>query len=123
MKLSYIIAFVSDMDAAVRFHRDTLGLTLRFQSPGWSEFETGSTTLALHLSSETNRPGTMQLGLQTEDLQAFAAALALEGLRFTREPREEHGSLIAEFADRAGGAVFGRCSGELPAVTTLQRTS
>jgi hypothetical protein len=27
-----------------------LGLRLRFESPGWSEFETGVTTLALHVA-------------------------------------------------------------------------
>jgi catechol 2,3-dioxygenase-like lactoylglutathione lyase family enzyme len=53
-KLTYAIKFVADMDRAVRFHRDTLGLPLKFQSPGWSEFATGDTTLALHPASEKN---------------------------------------------------------------------
>jgi len=48
MRLSHLIKFVADMDKAVVFHRDTLGLTLKFQSPGWSEFATGETALALH---------------------------------------------------------------------------
>jgi catechol 2,3-dioxygenase-like lactoylglutathione lyase family enzyme len=39
---------VSDMERSVRFYRDTLGLKLRFQSPDWSEFDLGPTTLALH---------------------------------------------------------------------------
>src|SRR5712691_5735574 len=47
-KLSYVIKFVSDMDRAVSFYSDTLGLALKFESPGWSEFLTGETTLALH---------------------------------------------------------------------------
>jgi len=33
---------------AVKFYRDVLGLTVKFESPGWSEFATGETTLALH---------------------------------------------------------------------------
>ena len=33
-KLSYVIKFVADMDRAVAFYRDTLGLPLKFQSPG-----------------------------------------------------------------------------------------
>jgi len=56
-KLTYAIKFVADMDRAIRFHRDTLGLPLKFQSPGWSEFMTGETTLALHPASEKNPPG------------------------------------------------------------------
>ena len=102
MKLAHIIAFVSDMDAAVRFYRDTLGFELRFQSPEWTEFATGSTTLALHPSSATHAAGTMQLGLHTEDMESFAATLGREGLRFTREPKMEQWALLAEFADQAG---------------------
>jgi lactoylglutathione lyase len=43
MKLSYVIKFVADMNRAVKFHRDVLGLPLKFESPGWSEFVTGET--------------------------------------------------------------------------------
>ena len=35
-KLAYAILFVADMDRAVKFYRDTVGLPLKFQSPGWS---------------------------------------------------------------------------------------
>jgi len=52
MKLSYVIKFVADMNRAVKFYRDVLGLDLKFESPGWSEFATGETTLALHPASE-----------------------------------------------------------------------
>ena len=47
MELRYAIRYVADMDKAVAFHRDTLGLTLKFASPFWSEFDTGETVLAL----------------------------------------------------------------------------
>jgi catechol 2,3-dioxygenase-like lactoylglutathione lyase family enzyme len=56
MRLAYVITFVADMDAAVAFYRDTLGFKLRFQSPGWSEFDTGSTTLALQRARPRIRP-------------------------------------------------------------------
>jgi hypothetical protein len=36
------------MRRSVAFYRDTHGLGLKFESPAWSEFETGATTLALH---------------------------------------------------------------------------
>ncbi len=32
-RLNHIIAFVADMDGAVRFYRDVVGLPLKFQSP------------------------------------------------------------------------------------------
>jgi catechol 2,3-dioxygenase-like lactoylglutathione lyase family enzyme len=30
----YVIKFVTDMNKAIKFYRDTLGLQLRFESPG-----------------------------------------------------------------------------------------
>jgi len=48
-QLRYVIKFVSDMGKAVRFYRDAIGLQLKFESPGWSEFATGETILTLHL--------------------------------------------------------------------------
>jgi catechol 2,3-dioxygenase-like lactoylglutathione lyase family enzyme len=47
-QLRYAIKFVADMDKAVKFDRDVLGLKVKFESPGWSEFVKGDTTLALH---------------------------------------------------------------------------
>ena len=64
MKLVYAIKFVADMDKAVAFHRDVLGLMLTFQSPEWREFLTGDTTLALHAASEQNTAGKVQLGFR-----------------------------------------------------------
>ena len=102
MQVAYVIKFVADMPAAVEFHRDVLGLPLRFQSPGWSEFATGTTTLALHPANPEHAPGTMQLGLAVEDIHAFAAAMKARGFRFTREPTPEHGTMLARFIDATG---------------------
>ena len=49
---------VSDMERSVQFYRDTLGLKLRFQSPDWTEFDLGTTTLALHGGGKPAPPGT-----------------------------------------------------------------
>src|SRR5437016_2685890 len=40
MRVNYAIIFVSDMKRAVSFYRDVLGIPLRFESPGWTEFAT-----------------------------------------------------------------------------------
>jgi hypothetical protein len=39
------------MRRSVAFYHDSLGLPLKFESPEWSEFATGATTLALHASA------------------------------------------------------------------------
>jgi lactoylglutathione lyase len=75
--LVYAIKYVSDMAAAVRFHREQLGLELRFESPHWSEFETGSTTLALHPASP-------------------------ERIEFVSPPTLLHGQKLAKFQDTDG---------------------
>ena len=42
-QLRSVIKFVADMNKAVKFYRDVLGLQVKFESPGWSEFVTGET--------------------------------------------------------------------------------
>jgi catechol 2,3-dioxygenase-like lactoylglutathione lyase family enzyme len=71
MKLNYVIEFVADMDRGVKFYRDVLGLSLKFQSPGWSEFSTGETSLGLHPGSEKNPAGSIELGFNVTNLEKF----------------------------------------------------
>jgi len=105
VKLGYAIHFVADMDRAVAFYRDTVGLALKFASPGWSEFATGETTLALHPASKENPAGTTHLGLHTDDIAGVHRALSAQRVRFTREPTPEHGITLAEFVDSEGARV------------------
>ncbi len=105
MRLTYVMKFVADMDKAVAFHRDVLGLRLKFQSPGWSEFLTGETTLALHIASDKNPAGACQLGFRVEDLEAFHRDKAAAGVVFTRPPEDEHGTKVASFLDCEGAEV------------------
>jgi catechol 2,3-dioxygenase-like lactoylglutathione lyase family enzyme len=105
MRLNYAIKFVSDMDAAVAFYRDRLGLNLTFQSPFWSEFETGETRLALHPASDDNQAGSVQLGLGADDLDRFHAEAQSHGIVFTSPPIEMHGSRIARFRDLDGAEI------------------
>ena len=102
--LTYVIKFVEDMDKAVQFHVDQLGLKLRFQSPEWSEFETGTTTLALHIASAENPAGGCQLGLGVSDIQQFYSDATRKGVQFTSPPTELHGQRIAKLRD-VDGAV------------------
>lgn len=101
MQLAYVMVFVEDMEAGVAFYRDVVGLPLRFASPGWTEFDTGSTTLALHPSSNDNPAGTMRLGFQVPDMDACRKQLGQAGIALSGEPRAEHGMLLAEFTGPA----------------------
>ena len=105
MRLTYAIKFVADMDRAIAFYRDKLGLELKFQSPFWSEFASGDTVLALHPASDENPAGGVELGFAVEDLGGFYARRDELGVEFTREPKEEHGVHIAQIRDVDGAGV------------------
>jgi lactoylglutathione lyase len=99
MKLNYVIKFVGDMTRAVSFYRDVLGLPLKFESPGWTEFTTGETTLALHPASDKNPAGSLQLGFGVADIQTFYDKMVGSGVEFTMRPKTESGALLARFLD------------------------
>ena len=102
-QLKYVIKFVANMDKAVKFHRDVLGLELRFESPGWSEFSTGETTLALHPSSEGNPAGQVELGFTVPDVEAFYRNMSVKGVLFSMPPKkQDFGGVLARFVDSEG---------------------
>ena len=101
-KLAYVIKFVENMGNAVAYHRDKLGLPLKFQSPEWTEFATGDVTLALHAASPANPAGSVQLGYAVDDLTSLYESRAQNGIDFTSPPRAQHGALLAKFRDNEG---------------------
>ena len=105
-KLSYAMEFVADMSRAVRFYRDVVGLTLKFESPGWSEFVTGETTFALHPASLQNPAGKVELGFNVPDLQRFYDDMRAKGVNFPLAPKkQDFGGTLAQFEDSEGAHV------------------
>jgi len=102
MRLTYAIKYVADMDRAVAFHRDVLGLPLKFQSPEWSEFDTGSTTLALHVASPEKPAGTCGIEFGVADVDAPYAKCTAAGVVATSPPADLHGHRIAGLRDMDG---------------------
>ena len=99
----YVIKFVTDMNKAVKFYRDMLGLQLKFESPGWSEFVTGQTTLALHPASEKNPAGKVELGFTVTDVETFYRETSAKGVLFSMAPRkQDFGGVLARFVDSEG---------------------
>ena len=103
MRITYAIRFVSNMDLAVAFYRDKLGLPLKFSSPGWSEFSAGETTLALHPATSDKPAGSLELGFGVEDLQEFFTSKSANGVRFPMPPtKQDFGGMLARFEDSEG---------------------
>jgi lactoylglutathione lyase len=116
-KVDYIMVNVSDMSRSVAFYRDVLGLALKFESPGWSEFQTGATTLALHQggarAADEDRAaaqpaaGTCSIGFSVEDLEATHRELVARGAPFVLAPTEQadEGIRLAVCTDPDGLAI------------------
>jgi lactoylglutathione lyase len=106
VKLSYVIEFVADMDRAVTFYRDTMALPLKFESPGWSEFATGETTLALHPASDKNAAGKIEMGFNVPDLGKFYDEMRVNGVKCPMPPKKQgFGGMLAQFEDSEGAHV------------------
>jgi catechol 2,3-dioxygenase-like lactoylglutathione lyase family enzyme len=94
-----IVIYVSEMERSTAFYRDTLGLPLKFTSPGWTEFSNGGTTLALHrhMAGEHGaaQPGAGQATLVfvVDDLQSAYDTLQAEGATFAMAPQKQPSGL------------------------------
>jgi lactoylglutathione lyase len=118
MRMHMALILVSDMARSVAFYRDVLGLSLRFESTHWSEFDTEGTTLALHLSdapptadtSGSEPAGRCRPGFRVTDLHAFHARMQQYGVRCVSEPELVFGSWVARYTD-PDGLVFGASEG------------
>ena len=115
-QVDYVMVAVSNMPRSVRFYRDTLGLPLKFESPEWAEFQTGTTTLALHGGGkpgsstkvgehgEGMTAGTCSFGFNTDNLDQIYDELTSKGVAFAMQPtvRKDEGIRLCVFLDPDG---------------------
>ena len=113
-KIGVVMLGVQDLDRAVAFYRDKLGLTLQQQIPGdFAFFAAGGITLALsipHAKNSPNKVGATEVVFSVEDVRAAHEALRARGVQFTVEPRNVAGTLwSANFNDPDGHrlSIFG----------------
>ena len=114
MRLSYAIVFVSDMKRSLAFYRDVIGLPLRFESPGWTEFATDGATLALHAADRTGSEktsaqpetaGQCRPGIAVPNLDEFHKRMAERNVPCAQPPTETFGTRIAQYVDPDGLAI------------------
>ncbi|MCH7876077.1 MAG: VOC family protein [Gemmatimonadetes bacterium] len=114
MRLSYVIVFVSDMKRSTAFYREAIGLPLKFESPGWTEFATEGATLALHASDGVAAadedqdhlpPGRCRPGLSVPDLDEFHKRMVERQVPCLQEPKLVFGARLAQYEDPDGLAV------------------
>jgi catechol 2,3-dioxygenase-like lactoylglutathione lyase family enzyme len=116
-QLDYTMVIVSDMKRSVEFYRDKLGIPLKFESPEWTEFATGTTTFALHgggvsreyqdTGDQSQTAGACSIGFNVDDVDKTFAELKAKGIIFVMPPtqREGEGIKLAVAIDPDGLAI------------------
>ncbi len=115
-RIGQIAVIVQDLDRAVRFYRDALGLPLQFQAPpALAFFDCGGVRLMLTPPEgpEQGR-GTSILYYVVDDITAAHAALAARGVEFLNPPRviarmPDHDLWMAAFRDSEGNLLELMC--------------
>ncbi|MCE2438745.1 MAG: VOC family protein [Candidatus Latescibacteria bacterium] len=102
-----VVHYVKDMDRALPFYRDVLGLKAEFESTGWSTLRCGGCIVALHILSAGMIEGAVAhagLNLHVDDLDAAMEEVTGGGGE-VRNVREAGGGIpvrIAVISDTEG---------------------
>ena len=110
-RIGQIALNVKDLERAVDFYRDRLGMRFLFQVPRMAFFECGGVRLLLGLPErpEFDHPASI-LYYRVEDIQAAHAALAAAGVAFEAPPHfvarlADHDLWIGFFRDSEGNPL------------------
>ncbi|MDP9406433.1 MAG: VOC family protein [Actinomycetota bacterium] len=95
---------VQDMDRAVGFYRDVLGLEVKMQSPQWSELDAGGLSVGLNgRETASGSGGGAVISFQAHgDLAAEVEDLKSEGVTFTGGVSSYDWGSVAPFKDTEG---------------------
>lgn len=91
-ELAQVTNVVHDLDRAVRFHRDVLGLPLLFQAPpSLAFFQMGTVRLMLSPpeNAEQDHPGSV-LYFRVTDIEGVHRTLVQRGVEFVGAPHRVH---------------------------------
>jgi predicted enzyme related to lactoylglutathione lyase len=99
-----VMLAAGDMERAVAFWRDGVGLEVRSTSPQWSELLAGSTVVALRGGGSGS--SIAQLGLRVADVDAACADIVAAGgaVRSGPEDRPDERIRLADVVDTEGNA-------------------
>jgi methylmalonyl-CoA/ethylmalonyl-CoA epimerase len=89
-QVGQILVPVTDLDRAVAFYRDQLGMRFLFQYPGMSFFDLGQVRLLLGVPEAGLRLGPVTIYYRVEDLDAAVAALEARRVSFDHGPHLIH---------------------------------
>jgi catechol 2,3-dioxygenase-like lactoylglutathione lyase family enzyme len=105
--IDHVYNWVRDMDAAVDFYRDVVGLELvRREGDEWAEFAAPPIRLALHAIVHEDAPGGGTVVFRVDDLDRARWSLEREGAVFDEHLGEVEGfARFALFRDPDGNPI------------------
>ncbi len=107
-RIAYIWYPVTDMNRAVEFYHEPLGLTLLFKGEDWSELEIDGQRLALRKVStfpEHNDPAVPGVSFLAQPIEQVIATLSQKGVHFVEELKVYPYGKLATFRDPDGNLL------------------
>lgn len=107
-----VTIYVTDMDRAIRFYSEVLGLKLAYRfGDHWASIEAGKgLTIGLHpasADSPAGRKGSMSIGLElTGSIYEAVRALEAKGVRFQNVVNEGKAGSFVGFEDPDGNQLY-----------------
>lgn len=93
---------VSDMQRAVAFYRDDLGLEVVEHDGDWSEVTAGDQRIGLNASETPSGTGGAVIAFSVDDIESTVKRLTEQGVAFTGDLSEHPWGRIAPFKDPDG---------------------
>jgi methylmalonyl-CoA/ethylmalonyl-CoA epimerase len=118
-RIGQVGIMVRNLDEAVAFYRDKLGVKHLFTAPGMAFFQLGDLRLMLGQATP-EYPAATFLYYKVDDIDAAATALQARGVTQVEAPELAHRApgmelWLAQFQDMDGNVVFLMCEKKLPA--------
>src|SRR5690349_9816987 len=85
-QIGQIALTVGDLDRAIQFYRDTLGMQFLFQAPNLAFFDCGGVRLMLSIAEKPGEVFTSVIYYKVNDIQKAAETLSGRGVSFEGQP-------------------------------------
>jgi predicted enzyme related to lactoylglutathione lyase len=106
-RIGNVFYCVRDMDAALDFYTQKLGLPLKFRDGSrWAALDVGGMTLALSDGGQPGAPGGATVSLRAEDLDGLLAQLRERGATGLGEVKTGPHERTVELTDPSGNKLL-----------------